>query len=557
MFDKDGFINWIISGNAGKFNDTIPCDRDWLISHINDKGEYIMDSIWENSTQSKRKNEIETLKQKYTEYLQKKEEETLKNFGGIGGTLWTQYIKLLETTNVSQSEKEGEEYVDRTNATGNFICYPIIDDGNSLYHNGCYCFKLSFSPNFKWNSDLFNYAQREKAISGFSNTVNKAIDNLIQEFKNWDAQHKSLSDAERKTEAGKLAEKIKAQSKGKDDNIFSFFDTMGSGIWDIYDMLIGSTAGNKIAAIQTKLYDNITKFTAGAMFNNVEFKGIVASVADNKEVKFDSTSINLYKNQNLNTAYIFLPFNSLNIKRESGIASTENVTGSVTQSMILYKLQSIEKANGTDQPLNSAGIFNNKYKGFTVSNIPFETYSIEWDLMPRNVEEMENILMIITYFQCSCLSAVNLNDTNNMKMILPPKAEMGILTSFKDAINEKRLKGREAFDKDKWSSYNVNKSSTTFNSVADGSKGNMDNNHAQKTQTVRWLKRPISVYVKNVDVEPISNSGGVLLSPDGFPMGVKLKVTLCRTEMTTLKDVFAGDPENERTYNYRNANPFN
>ena len=438
---------------------------------------------------------------------------------------------------------EGTETIEKSSTTGEFICYPIFSksDSNNLYENGCYCFKLSFAPDFKMH-EMFNYGKREQSVHDLTVDLDKWISGLMKKFTDWDTKEKNKAGAGKEEAKGFFEN---AENEG-------FLSAVGSSLWSLYDSLLGSEVASKMDYLKTALNREKNKIIAGAMFNNVEFAQMIDSNKDDKELKFKDNFISVYKYQNLNTAHVFLPLNSMNIKRESGISSVDNVIGSVNQSMVLKQFNEMENKIGTSKQLQGKGITDNKYKGITVSGVPFETYSMEWDLMPRNYNEMENILLIITYFQCACLSAVNLNDTNNMKMVLPPKAEMGIITSVKGK-NEGR--SREQFDRAKFGSYNVNYRSVTFNTLPkdDYKNSRVYDDYGTPAANVRWLKRPIPVYIKSVDIEPMSNGTGVLLSSDGFPMGVKLKVTLCRTEMTSLKDVLIDTDD----YDFEKANPFN
>ena len=82
-----------------------------------------------------------------------------------------------------------------------------------------------------------------------------------------------------------------------------------------------------------------------------------------------------------------------------------------------------------------------------------------------------------------------------------------------------------------------------------------------KIETVKtfWLKPPLNVFVDSVSIEPIENRGGVLLSAEGFPMGIKLNVELIRTTLSTVQDLFKADNRDAQSMekgSYKNGNPF-
>lgn len=407
--------------------------------------------------------------------------------------------------------------------------YVYFPDSEQLLENGCYYFKLSFCPEFDYNNN-FSYNKRTQNLNNdFTKQIEQIATELSNKFLEWnkektgeDVVEKGIFDVVKELDFGGLGDFVTNRLKG------------------MYNYFFRDYAISKTLDIRRILMESIAKITAEQMINDVEFKQI-----ENKtnEISFN---VSLYENQTLNTMNVFLPFNSMSIKRESGISSADNIMGSIYKNMILKEYNKMIASSKLEGTYAAQGYSNNKYKGFVLSNIPFETYSMEWDLMPHNRDEMMNILTILTYFQCCCLSSINLNDRDNMKMVLPPKCEMGIITSKHDITNnrEEQVRNRLVdYSFNYVTSYNPNRNTQRFNA----GEAFKDTN---KSKSIHWLKPPVPVYISSVDFEPLSNSGGVLLSPEGYPMGFKLKVNVCRTEMTTIDDL------TNKNKDFKKANPF-
>jgi hypothetical protein len=405
-----------------------------------------------------------------------------------------------------------------------FLCFP--KDDSILVQNGCYYFKLSYAPNYTLD-DKFRLDKLK------ANTIQADVAKM----------------------EGMLAGSAKEFLKEK--------------LWvisDAYNYLLGQKLDPKFQDKELNSISEIgTAIAIGKLAQQFNYY-----VTDNLNKDF---VVNLYDTQELNSAVVFLPLNSMTVKRNSGVNAAENVIGSMIRQQAVGNLRTYETAKGTDknvdahanigQMMTAEGYSNNKYKGFVTAGADYESYALTWKLMPKSEEEMKELIQILIYFQCACISNLNLNDKNNLKWILPPVCELGILAQD---FSSETDSGRERFKfefKDTTKQHNYlnqreAKGTPEVKKVLEKYDVTENNEDNKKIKTY-WLRKPVTVYIKNVDVTPIANDGGVLLSPEGYPMGVELKVEFIRTTLTTLDnlwDVEDGNKDKELKRNVNTANPF-
>lgn len=423
------------------------------------------------------------------------------------------------------------------------------DDYRMLFDNGCYYFKLSYAPNYNLKDDMKLKIQ-DDLYNKLTSLFEEGLDGLTSMLKKAGG-----------TAANFIAENVnKGIGAAADASIQNAVDNLHM---NVTDYIIGEQA--KHFAIQRAAK---TVLEAGKS----ELKG----GSEETMKKFNDTFISLYNDQTLQTAIIFLPLNSMTIKRESGVGSSEGVMKSIMQKKIIDEYQSVEKKTGTSVAMTGSGYSDNRFRGITTSGANFENYSFEWNMMPKNEAEMKEILNILVYFQCACISNLNLNDRSNMKWILPPVCEFGIMTSdfgnsdwynnmikgysFNDIRNNRNFSSNIEWKNKQWG----NNGKDDYMAQKDLYKEGVKNTRLMSPDTlsldnvskVRWLKKPVSIYIKNVSIDPLMNDGGVLLSPEGFPMGVKLKVDVMRTVLASLDDLWYGDNEEKKRGSLNYANPF-
>lgn len=376
-----------------------------------------------------------------------------------------------------------------------FIYFP---DDNSLIYSGCYYFKLQFAPNYNINTNKLLESFTNDALSKTvaANKIN--IDNIVKS----------------------ITESIKSET-GQSATAYIQNAVLRSDVAALY--------GKYKAAAGIQAINEVQNATNEANIGN--------------EYKYEA----MYESQNLegNTHHLFLPLNSMKISRKAGITSQSGIYNSVQQQASAKALKESEEAfEGTLGTITrGSGMTDNPFLGHITGGVDFERFNMEWDLLPKNAKEMSDILQIALYFQTSCLSSLNINDKKSAKWILPPKAEVGILVSNISTTQDEYLK--KMIDERVFKEGNDNTPGT----------GEM------KIDSVKtfWLKPPLNVFVDSVSIEPIENRGGVLLSAEGFPMGIKLNVELIRTTLSTVQDLFKADNRDVHSMNdgtYKNGNPF-
>lgn len=228
---------------------------------------------------------------------------------------------------------------------------------------------------------------------------------------------------------------------------------------------------------------------------------------------------NLYANQAKEIAHILLPFNKHSVRRFSGVieGGAEGVYKNYMQFIAKKALETQMARNEglQDMIMKGQGAFINKMLGHSMSNIQFETYDLEWDLLARNQDELDQIKQILVFFNAATVSGVNLNDRQNLFYILPPHIEMGVLVTDKSKPD----------------------TNTELSSLF-GDAATFETTSGK----ARFLKPKMLYYITSINMDlGDPNANGVFLAPGGDPMNVKLQVRLVKVNFTTVADLFRKD----------------
>lgn len=382
-----------------------------------------------------------------------------------------------------------------------FLHFPYVDknndEANEFANNGMYFFKLKYNPSLQSKIKLdekdfktpFDYLMEEfemteneikEFLRGAVNTASEKIKNLIPE-KMLDTLQKS------------------ADAMGAEGYLMSY------GM-PIITNIMGVISKNRQVAKLFKIQENGGIEAWSDAFFGKDYKLGQHAYTDYGD------SVN-YNEKSSKTKYILLPLNSMKVSRKNGVSATSNLHGSIARSMFVQNQKELLNDSKRGEIYKAEGWSDNPYKGFTSNGADFEEFNLEWDLLPKNEREMEEIMQIIAWFQLSCVSNMDLNNRNNTMVVLPPRCEMGIITS-------------------------------------DLTKGK---------SILKFLRKPMFIYIKGVNIEPLGNTGGVLLGPEGNPMGVKLSVNVTKALLTTIDDILlnrVGTGEDDNV-TIGNIQPFN
>lgn len=385
-----------------------------------------------------------------------------------------------------------------------FLSFPL--DKEKLIYEGTYYFKLQFAPEFKFTEQDQKLAQL----------------NTGDVFADFAKVKKAIGDTVTNLTSGSNVLSFAAQQQG--------FKTQIAG------------------ALEATANAIVNQYTS-ALQQFVNEGGV------NKPQNMEA----LYTGSKMEQAVVFLPLNSMRIERKSGVAQTQGVHASVQQAVAAKERQTMESGSQTQGAITARGLSENPFLGHTMSGVDFESYNLEWELIPRNQDEMAALIQILTYFNGACLANLNLNNRNNVKWTLPPVCEMGILVS-----SWTESSGTVQLDETKeWKLQEL--IDARVSDIESQDRKNRLRGNATTVNSIKsfWLKPPVNVFVSNLTIEPLENKGGVLLSPEGFPMGVKLNVTLLRTALATIEDLFRasnmhnmGQTGETSSKSLKRANPF-
>jgi hypothetical protein len=209
-----------------------------------------------------------------------------------------------------------------------------------------------------------------------------------------------------------------------------------------------------------------------------------------------------YKNLTPTIAEIHLPLSSMDISRASGVGS-----GTVTKDIITTGIKHLyDKFTGAENLISKATKSivqktGNEMRDFvspTVGQVELDKQTLSWEFVPRSQKEMEHINMIIRFFVS--LSVPNFEKSSFFYTIPPVLIMRAISTDFNKTLF------KDAMDKD-------------------------DN--------LRILKPYRQYYLTNIKVDTSTTAeGSVLLSTDGYPMFIKLEITLMKADISTHQELF-------------------
>lgn len=370
-----------------------------------------------------------------------------------------------------------------------FYRYP--SDIISLMEHGCYYFRLAFAPDYQFQSS------KHPGIPDAMIDINKLNTNDISSF---------FSDSIQKITPGK--------------------------------------ANNELELIVNTPLQQYAFQAAGLAFQNAAAKAGSSQIANFRDQSMSQNETKysyapLYQKQAMHVGHIFLPLSSMKISRRAGIVAQQNVYTSAKQSMAAQARKEYEESYGgvPGSIAKAGGMSENPFYGHVANNVEFDKFDIEWELLPRNPEEMAQILKIITFIQSVSLSNMDLNDKTIGKWILPPQVDMGIITT---SISPNDIKSPEIKEliQDRSTSF-----SAIFQESIIGKEEAFKKSYKQLSDNATkvnafWLKPKTRVFVDNVEIEPLENKGGVLLSAEGLPLGIRLRVNLVRVALSTVADLF-------------------
>jgi len=198
------------------------------------------------------------------------------------------------------------------------------------------------------------------------------------------------------------------------------------------------------------------------------------------------------------TANIYLPMNRLEIKRNSGIQNTANVTTNIFTNLMKGFSEDAFKMKGMvgtamDTYKKASGQTMREFKKPRLKSPDLETKTLQWTLIPRTPEEHRHITYIISFF--SSLSVPTFED-KDLFFHMPPIITMRAMSSF----------------------MNTAESKITYD-----------------TTEIMPLRE---YYLMEFNVKYDFNEDSVMLNEDGVPIGATLEITMMKNELETGKSLF-------------------
>lgn len=210
-----------------------------------------------------------------------------------------------------------------------------------------------------------------------------------------------------------------------------------------------------------------------------------------------------YKGRQRDKFDIYLPLRNYQINRNSGIAEnkdvisdlgtkmTKNIYNKLTNATFgggLFSMAAIQPGDALKTAESALGATIRDFVAPRVNSPSLETLDLTWDLIPRSKEEMGMIIKILKCFQYLSIPSFNKDD---LFYVMPPVMQM------------------EAITKD------------------------------FTTGQTRNLRPKKQYYITNLNINFSTNeSGEVLLTPDGFPMFINLKISLLKAELANAEELY-------------------
>jgi hypothetical protein len=210
-----------------------------------------------------------------------------------------------------------------------------------------------------------------------------------------------------------------------------------------------------------------------------------------------------YKGRQSDKFDIYLPLRNYQINRNSGVAEnkdvisdlgtkmTKNIYNKLTNSTFgggIFSMAAIQPGDALKTAESALGTTIRDFVAPRVNSPSLETLDLTWDLIPRSQEEMGMIINILKCFQYLSIPSFNKDD---LFYVMPPVMQM------------------EAITKD------------------------------FTTGQIRNLRPKKQYYITNLNINFSTNeSGEVLLTPDGFPMFINLKISLLKAELANAEELY-------------------
>lgn len=253
--------------------------------------------------------------------------------------------------------------------------------------------------------------------------------------------------------------------------------------------------------------------TAGALI------GGESQAKDKSDAELSDT---IYNSQDTRQAEIWLPMHEYKLQRNSGVAPTSGA-GQKSAAMAMTKA-AVQKANSsmgafTDVVQNRSGVAVNDNMGHRVTHVEFEKISLSWTLYPRNQNEMYNIQNIVKYFSFASLPVFQKSGGGLGKQLyyrLPPYITMEALTTDHTQLD------------------------------------------SNGQPMVRVIKPKFNYYLTSFNMDAGDSNKGMMLSPAGFPMPIKITIELSKMDYTLPSDLepdMAGDVFNDENASFASTPP--
>jgi len=213
----------------------------------------------------------------------------------------------------------------------------------------------------------------------------------------------------------------------------------------------------------------------------------------------DITPQSVFTGQSGLTANIYLPFNKLDIRRESGVTSKSNVITNIGTSMLKGAMEYIIPKSDTPKGImeglrksynDAQGRMLSEFKAPRLKNPELDIREFQWELIPRTSEEHRHIMYILSFFASLSVPTFERND---MLFYMPPMLTMRVLSS------------------------------------------KIKNNYDFETYVLVPSKQYFLIeYSSNFNY----NEDSVMLDENGMPVGVTLNIRLIKNELVTGRELF-------------------
>jgi hypothetical protein len=261
-------------------------------------------------------------------------------------------------------------------------------------------------------------------------------------------------------------------------------------------------------SVGTDIFTGIVKMSyaaVGAASNSISVDttsqnvgGVNASSTGDQVV---ASSLAQYKDNEWFKINIYLPFNnSYQVTRAPGIKQEDNQMKDIGIS--LYKtsygmFKDAAGAAGLASNVSASGLNIRNFVAPRLSAPDLESYSYSWELYPRSAIEMNHIKNIMRYF--SYLSTPSF-ERKSVFYTIPPVMTMEIIT-------------------------------TNFL---------VDEVSSKSSNRTRKLRPKRQYYLTNYTATFSTNTdGSMILTPDGYPMFITLKIDLIKTDISTNNELHA------------------